>query len=232
MLIDYPAQDMLLVLVYVDEQYMLARSKGVLKALKIVIGLLNTDEAALPGAETEDNDGKENRRYPGNCLGNTGGPGDNEDQNRGAYAHHRSTFCAVNNVFAQNGFDIVKTMGFDTCVILAEHMNLWSDNTCVFKLVLNDLKVIQVVADIKVTFHTLCPFIFVYSQALGLGVVSEKIGKATIKIGALPTLLIARPHVGFRSDDADAEVASEYSTGIERSEPAPFRTLKTGFLSA
>jgi hypothetical protein len=78
----------------------------------------------------------------------------------------------------------------------------------------------------------LCPFIFVYSQALGLGVVSGKSRKSHDKIGRLPTSPVARPDVFFRSDDADAEVVFEYSTGIERSERAPFRSVKTVFLIA
>ena len=50
-------------LVGFHQQHMPSRLELLLKALELMVGLLNTPEASLPGAETQNNDSQENESF-------------------------------------------------------------------------------------------------------------------------------------------------------------------------
>ena len=68
-MLNHPLQDRFLIRLDIDEEHMLAFLQVLLEAAEVGVGHLNTEEATLPGAETEQHHGEKDKGYPagGRC---------------------------------------------------------------------------------------------------------------------------------------------------------------------
>ena len=104
------AQYVLLGLTDVHYQHMFACLQAVFKANEIGVWFLYSNQAALPGTETENDDGEEYGWYPGNNSSDAGGPCGTQNYGSADHSDNGTAFRTADYIFAQNCFHIVKVM--------------------------------------------------------------------------------------------------------------------------
>src|SRR5262249_16308924 len=119
-----------------------------LKAGKVVVGLLDTEQAALPRAKTENHDCKENKRHPsGGGLRPAGKMGDGENRSGRKDADYGANQRCVDDVSLHERLDPMEMfMMVQLRVMRGQHVDLGSGNAGALQLLFYGVQVIQVVA--------------------------------------------------------------------------------------
>src|SRR5690606_4769941 len=106
MVADDSSKNILLRLADVYKEIVPAGAQILGKAFEVRMRLLYPDQASLPGTETQHNNGKKNRRNPGDGVGDPGRPRGQQNQGCADYTDHGAAFGAVDNVLAQDRFHV------------------------------------------------------------------------------------------------------------------------------
>jgi hypothetical protein len=158
MILNNGFQYVLLVQGDINEQDMLALVELFLEAFEVRMGLLNTNQATLPGTKTEHDNREKYGGHPGIGFGETGKPGEHENGGGGYYADDGAYFGAVYDILLENSLNFMQVVCFHARIILAQYMNLRRTYSRPFQVLLDNFKIIEIIANKVVAFHTAFPF--------------------------------------------------------------------------